>query len=176
MSNSIFRPDASYLLVGGLGGIGRAMALWMTEHGAKNLIFANRSGLSRQEARDTVNLLQQRGTNVLVYSCDVSKPEQVSALVKESSVSMPPIRGAIQSAMVLRVSYTPVPSSISYSFPSGYAFREDDRQRLQGGHRSKDQRNMESAQVSSERTRFLYYAVVNKRHYWERNPSIIRSS
>ncbi|KAL2004487.1 hypothetical protein VTN00DRAFT_3459 [Thermoascus crustaceus] len=101
-NSNIFRPDASYLLVGGLGGIGRAMALWMTDHGARNLIFANRSGLSKEEARYTVDQLQQRGVKVKVYSCDVSKSEQVSKLVNESSTSMPPIRGAIQGAMVLR--------------------------------------------------------------------------
>lgn len=28
------RPDASYILVGGLGGLGRAVAVWMAEAGA----------------------------------------------------------------------------------------------------------------------------------------------
>ena len=30
---------ASYLLIGGLGGLGRAISVWMVEHGAKNLTF-----------------------------------------------------------------------------------------------------------------------------------------
>lgn len=77
----------------------------MTGHGARNLIFANRSGLSKEEARYTVDLLQQRGVKVKVYSCDVSKSEQVSRLLDESSTDMPPIRGAIQGAMVLRVGF-----------------------------------------------------------------------
>jgi len=33
------RSDASYLLVGDLGGIGRAVASWMVEKGARHLVF-----------------------------------------------------------------------------------------------------------------------------------------
>nr|QTE76000.1 ScyPKS [Scytalidium album] len=101
-SKNLLRADASYLLVGGLGGIGRATALWMIEHGAKNLIFANRSGLASQEARDTIDALKSKGASAAVYSCDVSKSEALAELVAESSKSMPPIRGVIQGAMVLR--------------------------------------------------------------------------
>ncbi|KAH8799346.1 putative polyketide synthase [Xylogone sp. PMI_703] len=102
ISKNLLRPDASYLLVGGLGGIGRATALWMVNHGAKNLIFANRSGLASQEAQDTVSALRSKNVSVAVYSCDVSQSEALSELVAESSKSMPPIRGVIQGAMVLR--------------------------------------------------------------------------
>ncbi|KAH8596055.1 putative polyketide synthase [Bisporella sp. PMI_857] len=34
-----FRSDATYVLVGGLGGVGKAIAGWMASYGAKNLIF-----------------------------------------------------------------------------------------------------------------------------------------
>ncbi len=36
------------LLVGGLGGLGRAIASWMAEQGARNLIFLSRSATGRQ--------------------------------------------------------------------------------------------------------------------------------
>lgn len=39
----MFDPGAAYLLVGGLGGIGRSVAVWMAEHGAKKLVFLSRS-------------------------------------------------------------------------------------------------------------------------------------
>lgn len=105
-SKNLLHPDASYLLVGGLGGIGRATALWMVDHGAKNLIFANRRGLASQEAKDTVKDLEAKGATAAVYSCDVSKSEAVAGLVAESGKKMPPIRGVIQAAMVLRVSFS----------------------------------------------------------------------
>ena len=75
----------------------------MIEHGAKNLIFANRSGLARQDARDAVQNLQGKGANVAVYPCDVCESAQLDNLIAQSSKNMPPIRGVIQSAMVLRV-------------------------------------------------------------------------
>lgn len=31
----VFREDASYLFVGGLGGLGQAIAIWMAESGAR---------------------------------------------------------------------------------------------------------------------------------------------
>lgn len=80
--------------------------MWMIDHGAKNLIFANRSGLSSQEAKDTVKALESKGAATAVYRCDVSKPEAVAELIAESSKRMPPIRGIIQAAMVLRVRFS----------------------------------------------------------------------
>ncbi|CVK99497.1 uncharacterized protein FMAN_02337 [Fusarium mangiferae] len=41
--------SATYLLVGGLGGLGRALSVWMVERGARNLVFLSRSaGASTQ--------------------------------------------------------------------------------------------------------------------------------
>ena len=107
MKKEFLRPDASYLLVGGLGGLGRATALWMIRNGAKYLIFANRSGVARQEALDTVATLRERGAKVDVHSCDVSSASSLNQLLTKSSKTMPPIRGVIQGAMVLRVSIIP---------------------------------------------------------------------
>ncbi|KAL1857997.1 Type I Iterative PKS [Paecilomyces lecythidis] len=101
-SGELFRPDASYLLVGGLGGIGRAAASWMIDHGARNLIFANRSGLARAESREAVDQLQAKGATVAVYSCDIINETQVAEMASKAAQDMPPIRGVIQAAMVLR--------------------------------------------------------------------------
>ena len=107
-SKRLLRADASYLIVGGLGGIGRATASWMMEHGAKNIIFANRSGLARSESKEAVQALQAKGATVAVYACDVSESTHLADLISESSKTMPPIRGVIHSAMVLRVNPDPL--------------------------------------------------------------------
>ena len=91
------------MLVGGLGGIGRATALWMTEHGARNLILVNRSGLRTEEARDTVQSLKEKGALVAVYSCDITDSSKVEATMSQAAKEMPPIKGVIQGAMLLRV-------------------------------------------------------------------------
>nr|A0A348HAX6.1 RecName: Full=Highly reducing polyketide synthase phiA; Short=HR-PKS phiA; AltName: Full=Phomoidride biosynthesis cluster protein A [fungal sp. ATCC 74256]BBG28498.1 putative polyketide synthase [fungal sp. ATCC 74256] len=101
-SKNMFRPDASYLLVGGLGGIGRATSQWMVQHGAKNIIFVNRSGLKTDEAKETVRVLDEAGCATTVFSCDITDAPSVEAFAEEAARSLPPIRGVIQGAMLLR--------------------------------------------------------------------------
>ena len=76
----------------------------MIRNGAKNLIFANRSGVAKQEALDTVATLREKGAKVDVHSCDVSSAASLHQLLVKSSMTMPPIRGVIPGAMVLKVS------------------------------------------------------------------------
>ena len=97
------RDDASYLLIGGLGGIGRATAFWMLEHGARYFIFASPSGADREKSRETVALLKQRGAQVLVYKCDISNATDLNRVLEDSGRNMPPIRGMIHGALVSKV-------------------------------------------------------------------------
>ncbi|KAG2019088.1 hypothetical protein GB937_005379 [Aspergillus fischeri] len=99
---ALLRADASYILVGGLGGIGRATALWMADNGARTLIFVNRSGPSSQAAQETARDLKQKGVRVIVHACDISDSKKVEKMVIELERNAPQIRGVIQSAMVLR--------------------------------------------------------------------------
>lgn len=75
----------------------------MIAHGARNIIFANRSGMDKREAKDVVKQLEDAGARVRVFSCDVGIEAQVEQMVSDSVQEMPPIRGVIQAAMVLRV-------------------------------------------------------------------------
>ena len=79
----------------------------MMEHGARNFVFASRSGLSKQSAKDLVSLLESRGARVAVFNCNASMEDQVDGMVSECKKTLPPIRGVIQGAMVLRVCFTP---------------------------------------------------------------------
>ena len=76
----------------------------MFEHGARNLVFINRSGLKKQEAKDTIALLQNRGVNAVVLSCDVADASKLTEHVN-SVQKIRPIKGVIQGAMVLKVSF-----------------------------------------------------------------------
>ena len=97
------REDASYLLIGGLGGIGRATASWMLRHGARNFIFASPSGSEKQKARELVALLKEQGAQVSVFKCDISNIEDLDQLLESSRLDMPPIRGVIHGALVSKV-------------------------------------------------------------------------
>jgi NADP-dependent 3-hydroxy acid dehydrogenase YdfG len=87
-----FRPDASYLLVGGLGGIGQAWALRMIELGAKNLIFMSPSGARSASAKAAVDKMRQLGAAVHVFECDVADKNKLSSCLTDAA-SLPPIKG-----------------------------------------------------------------------------------
>lgn len=95
-------PNATYLLVGGLGGLGRAQAIYMAEHGARHLAFVSRSGLARQEAKDLVAKLTADGVEAKAYAGDVADKGQLRTIIDDITRKMPPIRGVIQGAMVLQ--------------------------------------------------------------------------
>ncbi|OQD84167.1 hypothetical protein PENANT_c014G07229 [Penicillium antarcticum] len=97
------KPDASYLLVGGVGGLGKSLANWMVNHGARNIILLSRSA-GKHDSGTFVTQLREAGAHVAVTSCDVSKKEDLAKalLVCEKDLKLPPIRGVIQGAMVLQ--------------------------------------------------------------------------
>lgn len=100
----LFSADASYFVVGGLGGIGRVLAAWMFRQGARHFIFASRSGATHPAAKAFVSELENQGSRVLADPCDISDETQLRQVITKASKELPPIRGAINSAMVLRVS------------------------------------------------------------------------
>ncbi|KAH9897328.1 putative polyketide synthase [Xylariomycetidae sp. FL2044] len=94
--------DSSYLMVGGLGGLGRSMSSWMANSGAKNIVFLSRSGLDKPAARECVEELKSKGVNVAVYKCDVGDQESLETAMVQCRAEMPPVKGIIHGGMVLR--------------------------------------------------------------------------
>ncbi|KAK6495993.1 hypothetical protein TWF481_002022 [Arthrobotrys musiformis] len=97
---SKFSPDASYIIAGGLGGLGRVTARWMAERGAKNLVLLSRSGPKTEEAKDLVRELRAMGVNCVAPACDITNRNMLYKTLQ--SLDIPPIKGCIQSSMVLR--------------------------------------------------------------------------
>ncbi len=96
-----FRADASYLITGGLGGFGLAVARWMAQRGAGTLVLLGRRGAGTPEARQAVAELEQLGARVVVHAADVSKEEDVAAVLAAIDRDQPPLRGILHAAMVL---------------------------------------------------------------------------
>ncbi|XYH95262.1 SDR family NAD(P)-dependent oxidoreductase [Sorangium sp. So ce1128] len=94
------RPDGSYLIVGGLGGLGLSLARWMVARGARHLVLAGRSGAS-DEARRAIGALEALGAQVVVAQADVSRREQVVELLAAIDRRAPPLRGVVHAAMVI---------------------------------------------------------------------------
>ncbi|KAJ0117477.1 hypothetical protein J7T55_003893 [Diaporthe amygdali] len=122
-----FKEDATYLVAGGLGGIGRSILRWLVKRGAKHLIVPSRSGLADSgAAADVVGELREQGVTVVAPKCDVSSLESISQVLEECGSTMPPVRGCINAAMVLsdaifdNMSYDQWSSTIRSKVPSSW--------------------------------------------------------
>ncbi|KAI5917692.1 hypothetical protein F4810DRAFT_640865 [Camillea tinctor] len=99
--NWVFNPNASYLIAGGSGGLGRAIMKWMAGRGAKHLIVPSRSGPT-SKAEEVISELRQQGVEIVAPKCDVSSAESLANVLEHCARTMPPIRGCINAAMVLQ--------------------------------------------------------------------------
>ncbi|RYO98174.1 hypothetical protein DL766_005197 [Monosporascus sp. MC13-8B] len=96
-------PKASYVVAGGLGGIGRSVARWMAIKGARHLILLSRSGApSSVAASETISEMETQGVNIATPRCDVSSATMLSKVLHECRKTMPPIKGCVNSIMVLQ--------------------------------------------------------------------------
>lgn len=99
----MFTLDASYLIVGGLGGIGRSISQFMVNKGVKNLILLSRSATSKLNAMPLIKEIKSRGCRVIVESCDIADKSSLARAIEQLSRTMPPVKGVVQGAMVLHV-------------------------------------------------------------------------
>ena len=71
------QPDASYVVVGGFGGIGQSICLWLAERGARNLIILSRSANAAAKAAPLLNDLHNLGCQVRAVACDIADENDV---------------------------------------------------------------------------------------------------
>src|SRR4051812_23322232 len=95
------RDDSTYLITGGLGEFGLAVAQWLVDNGARHLVLMGRSGVSSPAAEAAVTALRQAGVAVVVARADVTQEAQVAEVLADLRRSMPPLRGIVHAAMVL---------------------------------------------------------------------------
>ncbi len=106
------RPDAAYLITGGLGELGLLMAGWLADRGARRLILAGRTPLPPRREWDSdandsgtrakiavIRALETRGVSVDAVALDVGSPDAVhSLLARRDEEGAPPVRGVIHAA------------------------------------------------------------------------------
>jgi NADP-dependent 3-hydroxy acid dehydrogenase YdfG/aryl carrier-like protein len=95
------RPDATYLLVGGLGGLGLRTARWLADAGARRLVLASRRGVAEGEAATTLAALRAEGVAVRVTGLDVTDADAVAGLLAEIDAEGPRLRGVFHLAGVV---------------------------------------------------------------------------
>ena len=90
--------EKTYLLIGCLGGLGRALSKWMLQRGARKFVFMGRSGTDRKPARRLVEELVSSVAQVDVVRGDVLSAADVNEAVRAAKS---PIGGVVQAAMGL---------------------------------------------------------------------------
>jgi FkbH-like protein len=94
------RADRTYLVTGGLGGLGRAAAGQLAGLGARHLAVLGRSAPSG-EAAQWLQAMDSRGIAVHVLRGDVADRESLAAALDTLRQAAPPIGGVVHAAGVL---------------------------------------------------------------------------
>ncbi|KAJ5389119.1 uncharacterized protein N7496_000187 [Penicillium cataractarum] len=94
--------EKTYILAGGLGTLGLALAETLVESGARHLVFLGRSGVAQKEQEITLDMLRDRGCRADVVRCDISKSEDMSNLSSEITNRDWNVAGVIQCTTVLK--------------------------------------------------------------------------
>ncbi len=96
----VLEADASYLITGGLGGLGLAAARWMVAQGARHVLLLGRSDPS-EAAREAILAMEETGAQVRAWPADVSRPADVDDALAYVRENMPPLRGVVHAAGVV---------------------------------------------------------------------------
>lgn len=91
------RADGSYLITGGMGGLGLETARWLVAQGAEAVALIGRSAPSAT-AREQIAELEQAGARILVLQGDVSCEQAVAAALAQLDHELPPLRGVFHAA------------------------------------------------------------------------------
>ncbi|MYG18655.1 MAG: KR domain-containing protein, partial [Gemmatimonadales bacterium] len=90
------RGDRSYLVTGGLGGIGIAVADWLAERGAGAIVLNGRRNPD-PEAEEAIQALRQRGATVEVELAAMHDQGAIGGMLVRIERVRPPLGGVLHS-------------------------------------------------------------------------------
>ena len=97
-----FESEATYLITGGVGALGLALATWMVRRGARRLVLTSRRG--RPTSGDAITVLQQleaQGATVDVLAADVTNATRMHKVIETANEDQRPLRRVVHAAGVL---------------------------------------------------------------------------
>jgi acyl transferase domain-containing protein len=99
-----FRKDGSYLLTGGLGGLGMRVSEWLGRQGAGKVVLTTRSLASVEARHAQIEAMQESGLDVSVVQVDVADAEAMQQLMARfgEGAEWPPLRGVFHMAAEIR--------------------------------------------------------------------------
>ena len=95
--------EATYVIAGGLGGLGLATCHHLASRGAKDIALLTRRELKPSEQEEIFQQLNLANTKVHIFKCDVGDDVQVDQAFNAIKTELPPIRGVFHAALVLKV-------------------------------------------------------------------------
>ena len=102
---TLLRSDATYVITGGTGGIGRTLAAWMATQGARHIVMLGRSGASSPKVAALLRTFEGTDVRMRAIACDVGLREDVDRVVETlKDWDFPQVRGVVHGALSLRVS------------------------------------------------------------------------
>jgi thioester reductase-like protein len=96
----MFNERSTYIITGGLGGIGMEVAKWMASSGAQHIVLVGRSE-PKEVAQQAISQMRSQGKNIIVENIDVGDFEMCQELIHRISTrdsGLPPIRGVMHAA------------------------------------------------------------------------------
>ncbi|HEX4448761.1 MAG TPA: SDR family NAD(P)-dependent oxidoreductase, partial [Polyangiaceae bacterium] len=99
-SPTSIRKDGTYLVTGGLSGLGPIVAGWLVDRGAGRVVLVSRRRVT-PEVNARLEPLRNRGTAIVAESLDVSDESALRGLLDRLRKDGPPLRGIVHSAGVL---------------------------------------------------------------------------
>ncbi|MGL5741200.1 MAG: SDR family NAD(P)-dependent oxidoreductase [Legionella sp.] len=95
-----FQPDASYLVTGGTGGLGRALVEYLIQKGAQQIIITSRSACSL-ELNQLMEQVSKEHVHIKHYQVDASNYQQMEQLIADIEQSTKPLRGVFHLAGIV---------------------------------------------------------------------------
>ncbi|KAI1015613.1 hypothetical protein LB503_009786 [Fusarium chuoi] len=103
----------TYLLAGGLGGLGRSICELLVRNGARHIAFLSRTGTSSEASQRFFKDLCNEGIDARAYMVDICDAEALIKVIKEEICQeMPPVKGVFQCAAAIKDS---IFSNMTYS-------------------------------------------------------------
>jgi phthiocerol/phenolphthiocerol synthesis type-I polyketide synthase D len=96
--DAVVRADGSYIVTGGLGGLGTVVTRWLVERGAGRLVLNGRTDPSDDQRSALADLAN--GTEIIFVSGDIASPGVADRLVAAAEETGQPLRGVVHAAGV----------------------------------------------------------------------------
>ncbi len=84
-----FDPEATYVIAGGLGGIGRSIASWFVDRARATSFFSHDPVPRIHHARELVERLAKQEARVATPACDITNAAELKDVLHQCSQHMP---------------------------------------------------------------------------------------